>query len=89
MGCHVTFVWAQLPMHVWDAIRFPNVIVWFGLGGHELRLAAGEKGVVLPFVSLPRRGWAPGGQKWGFSVGRSAPVAASSSSVRSPGSEDR
>ncbi|MEU5486050.1 hypothetical protein, partial [Streptomyces mirabilis] len=29
-----------------EAIRFPNVIVWFGLGGHELRLAAGEMGVV-------------------------------------------
>ncbi|MEE1798090.1 hypothetical protein PUR57_05260 [Streptomyces sp. JV176] len=26
---------------VLDSIRFPNVIVWFGLGGHELRLAAG------------------------------------------------
>jgi hypothetical protein len=36
-----------------DAIRFPNVIVWFGLGGHELRLAAGEMGVVRP----PRRYW--------------------------------
>ncbi|MFE2720737.1 hypothetical protein ACFXKI_55320, partial [Streptomyces mirabilis] len=35
-----------------EAIRFPNVIVWFGLGVHELRLAAGEMGVVRLLVSL-------------------------------------
>ncbi|MFI9772482.1 helix-turn-helix domain-containing protein, partial [Streptomyces sp. NPDC052415] len=29
-----------------DAIRFPNVIGWFGVGGHELPLVAGEMGVI-------------------------------------------
>ncbi|MGW0601696.1 ATP-binding protein, partial [Streptomyces sp. NPDC002776] len=31
-----------------EAIRFPNVLAWFGLGGHELRLMAGEMGVIRP-----------------------------------------
>jgi hypothetical protein len=35
-----------------DAIRFPNVIGWFGVGGHEFWLVAGEMGMVRPFVSL-------------------------------------
>jgi hypothetical protein len=48
----IVLVWDRLNTHVSDAFRFPNVIVWFGVGGHELRLAAGGMGVVRPFVSL-------------------------------------
>ncbi|MDX2528603.1 hypothetical protein PV420_31350, partial [Streptomyces europaeiscabiei] len=33
-----------------DAIRFPNVLRWSGMGGHELRLVAGEMSVVRPLV---------------------------------------
>jgi hypothetical protein len=35
-----------------EAIRLPNVILWFGLDGHELRSEAGEMGVIRPLVSL-------------------------------------
>ena len=48
----------------WDAIRFPNVIVWFGLSGHGLRSAAGgwrwfgrscprAKGPARPVLHMP------------------------------------
>lgn len=37
---------------IYDAIRFPNVLRWSGMGGHELRLVAGEMSVVRPLVWL-------------------------------------
>lgn len=35
-----------------DGFRFPAVIGRFGVGGHELRLVAGETGAVRPRVSF-------------------------------------
>jgi hypothetical protein len=40
-----------------DAIRFPNVIGWFGVGGHEFWLVAGEMGVVRPLRRTELARW--------------------------------
>ncbi|GAA2659046.1 ATP-binding protein [Streptomyces vastus] len=56
-------VWAEVS----EAIRFPNVIGWFGCGGHELRCAAGEMGVVGPLGSLVEVAGAVGARSAGGS----------------------
>ncbi|MFD4944611.1 hypothetical protein ACFWNT_19270 [Streptomyces sp. NPDC058409] len=67
-----------------------STITWVVLAGLIVSKFLGIFGAAwLRGEPVPRLGGAPGGQKWGFSVGRSASVAVWSSSVRSSGSEER